>query len=416
MTSYLRYKQQIRTVQDADDAEIESWITVRGNHIPIRKGQSKEEAVKSFVESKGGNSSETGSSVPEDYKKSVAHYTPEKHAEAANFYGEKMASVQKKANNENDPNVDIHRKHFEEYQTLSNWHAEQAKKANEFVNGTLIDKRNLPAGTKWSPTDIYGNGTGNKKEEKSKYNIQHGAKISDIESMINAHADKKAYKSWKEEEEYVAEKLKEEGIYAYGNQIKEAMKNVYGDVYTQERKEESSKKDTSSIIKQSKVEMTNGLKHITHTTPDGYKFSVWESSNDPGWKTNNLPADYFKTESEATEAATKQFKKDLEYYNSEKANKKGKQLFEEKYGTKKTESKESKQPADIMDWKFEDVMKLPVSDPRVHKYIAKNNWLKTSTVATIAEAFGNTEDLYMEIDRMSNAKGYGWDKIKWGKK
>ena len=162
--------------------------------------------------------------------------------------------------------------------------------------------------------------------------------------------------------------------------------------------------------------MTNGLKHITHTTPDGYKFSVWESSNDPGWKTNNLPADYFKTESEATEAATKQFKKDLEYYNSEKANKKGKQLFEEKYGTKKTESKESKQPADIMDWKFEDVMKLPVSDPRVHKYIAKNNWLKTSTVATIAEAFGNTEDLYMEIDRMSNAKGYGWDKIKWGKK
>lgn len=51
MTSYLRYKKELSVVQDADD--IESWITVRGNHIPIRKGQSKEDAVKSFLESKG---------------------------------------------------------------------------------------------------------------------------------------------------------------------------------------------------------------------------------------------------------------------------------------------------------------------------------------------------------------------------
>jgi len=42
-------------VLDADDTEIESWITVRGNHIPIKKGQSKEDAVKSFIASKGGN-------------------------------------------------------------------------------------------------------------------------------------------------------------------------------------------------------------------------------------------------------------------------------------------------------------------------------------------------------------------------
>jgi len=55
MTSYLRYKQELRTVQDADD--IESWITVRGNHIPIKKGQSKEEAVKSFLKGKGKSSS-----------------------------------------------------------------------------------------------------------------------------------------------------------------------------------------------------------------------------------------------------------------------------------------------------------------------------------------------------------------------
>lgn len=55
MTSYLRYQKELRTVQDADD--IESWITVRGNHIPIKKGQSKEEAVKSFLKNKSDNSS-----------------------------------------------------------------------------------------------------------------------------------------------------------------------------------------------------------------------------------------------------------------------------------------------------------------------------------------------------------------------
>lgn len=148
MTSYLRYKQELRIVQDADD--IESWITVRGNHIPIKKGQSKEEAVKSFLEHQAG-------------------------------------------------------------------------------------KNDLPQGTKWSPTNKKGEGTGNKTEpKKEKYNIKHGASIQNIENVINAHADKKAYKSWKEEEEYVAKKLKEEGIYAYGGQIKEAMKNVYGEAYPHE--------------------------------------------------------------------------------------------------------------------------------------------------------------------------------------
>lgn len=54
MPSYLSYMRQM-AVLDADDNEIESWITVRGNHIPIKKGQSKEDAVKSFIASKGGN-------------------------------------------------------------------------------------------------------------------------------------------------------------------------------------------------------------------------------------------------------------------------------------------------------------------------------------------------------------------------
>lgn len=53
MPSYTQYKRQMAVLDD--DNDIESWITVHGNHIPIKKGQSKEDAVKSFIESKGGN-------------------------------------------------------------------------------------------------------------------------------------------------------------------------------------------------------------------------------------------------------------------------------------------------------------------------------------------------------------------------
>lgn len=57
MPSYSQYKRQL-AVLDADDSDIEAWITVKGNHIPIKKGQSKEEAVKSFVERKRGVANE----------------------------------------------------------------------------------------------------------------------------------------------------------------------------------------------------------------------------------------------------------------------------------------------------------------------------------------------------------------------
>ena len=42
---------EIEMVEDKEDLQ---WITVNGNHIPIKEGQSKEEAVKSFIESKEG--------------------------------------------------------------------------------------------------------------------------------------------------------------------------------------------------------------------------------------------------------------------------------------------------------------------------------------------------------------------------
>lgn len=53
MPSYNSYKRQMSVLDNDDD--IVSWITVKGNHIPIRKGQSKEDAVKSFLEKKGDN-------------------------------------------------------------------------------------------------------------------------------------------------------------------------------------------------------------------------------------------------------------------------------------------------------------------------------------------------------------------------
>ena len=51
MPSYTQYMRQM-AVMDASDDDIESWITVKGNHIPIKKGQSKEDAVKEFISKK----------------------------------------------------------------------------------------------------------------------------------------------------------------------------------------------------------------------------------------------------------------------------------------------------------------------------------------------------------------------------
>ena len=64
MPNYVQYKKMMAVLDE--DSDIESWITVNGNHIPIRKGQSKEEAVKSFVEKKQGKS---GSG---EYKKQIS--------------------------------------------------------------------------------------------------------------------------------------------------------------------------------------------------------------------------------------------------------------------------------------------------------------------------------------------------------
>lgn len=74
MPSYMSYLHQM-AVLDKDD-DIEAWITVRGNHIPIKKGQSKEDAVKEFIKSKGGNAekgSNTKSELSVIYHKEKGH-------------------------------------------------------------------------------------------------------------------------------------------------------------------------------------------------------------------------------------------------------------------------------------------------------------------------------------------------------
>lgn len=62
MPSYLSYLNQMAVVDADDDIQ---WITVRGNHIPIKKGENKEDAIKSFFESKGKESKETTQKSPE---------------------------------------------------------------------------------------------------------------------------------------------------------------------------------------------------------------------------------------------------------------------------------------------------------------------------------------------------------------
>lgn len=170
MVSYLRYKQELRTVQDADD--IESWITVRGNHIPIKKGQSKEDAVKSFIEGKKKNLVENHNSLVEamnleekgyfnkDPKKrdsitqsAIEMGKEEKNLEELMEFGIKEAN-NAKTESKYSPEFEVVRKNalangnvyggkytqkskaeaYKEYKNDTS-SKENMKKANEFVNG-----------------------------------------------------------------------------------------------------------------------------------------------------------------------------------------------------------------------------------------------------------------------------------------
>ena len=100
MISYLWYKKQMK-VMDADDTE--TWITVKGNHIPVKKGQSKSEAVKEFISKKSDKEMSKRENEPkslgESLKKVVSQVEKNKQ-----LYGEykkqESAEKYKKLNSE----------------------------------------------------------------------------------------------------------------------------------------------------------------------------------------------------------------------------------------------------------------------------------------------------------------------------
>lgn len=68
MPSYSSYVRQMSVLDNDDDI---TWITVKGNHIPIKKGQSKGQALREFFESKkSGGKKTTTKSTSKNLKRS----------------------------------------------------------------------------------------------------------------------------------------------------------------------------------------------------------------------------------------------------------------------------------------------------------------------------------------------------------
>ena len=134
MPSYTQYKRQM-AVLDADDTEIESWITVRGNHIPIMKGQSKGDAVKSFIEKKSGSGG-AKSSTKKEYDPEFE--TVRKNALAnGKLYGGKYTQRSKQAA-------------YKEYKNDTS-SEENQRAANKWVNSELVAKQSKPSDSMGRP-------------------------------------------------------------------------------------------------------------------------------------------------------------------------------------------------------------------------------------------------------------------------
>lgn len=400
MTNFLSYKRHI-AVLDADDSEIESWITVRGNHIPIMKGQSKEDAVKSFIEKKGG-----------EYKKES--------------YGKHYVKTGAKGDEKYvDPRTDtLHR----EKSKVGFFGSE--KEAKEYAHklnhtdpyaGTPFAVKNYER--KQFPYEIES------EEKESKYDPEFESVRKNALANSNVYGGRYTQKS-------KAEAYKE---YKKDTASKENLKKA--NEFVNGKPESSKQKNSISGMKEG-----NGEIEFTRTTYGMKDFNIKADKNGltingKQFKVEYDPAYHWKARKDGNTIKTSA-KSPVELAkrlaDTDDANI-GNLFLESLMSDKTTESKKApdvktsgsgsekpKQPKDIMEWSFNDVMQLPVSDPRVHKYIAKNNGLSINTVSTMAEGFGSTEDLYFEIDRISDRKGYGWDKIKskatdswhrlWGKK
>ena len=99
ISSYL-----LKHAKNAADEDIE-WITVKGNHIPIKPGQTKEEAVKDWLEQKHDKNTEiktpaeppTDGVIKDTVKKLYKRYKESncESIEPAYQYPEKIAGVKR---------------------------------------------------------------------------------------------------------------------------------------------------------------------------------------------------------------------------------------------------------------------------------------------------------------------------------
>lgn len=365
MPSYTQYKRQM-AVLDADDSEIESWITVRGNHIPIMKGQSKGDAVKSFIEKKKHNLVENHNALIEATKLEEKGYfgkaTPS-HSKAITKSAFKMGDEEKNLEElmqfgEKEANTAPTRKHYDpDFETVR-----KNAKANHYLYGGKYTQRSKQAAYKeW------------KHDTSSEENLRAANKWVNSELV--------AKKEYNPDYETLKKELADVGGEGNLGLLGAAEKERRGLTQEYNRLFEESKRLKSAI--KSEVDLV---------------------------KRNEL-----KTQ-------LKEIENKMENNNSESRNITEKAVSVWNEGKKK-ESKPSdsskggstSQPKDIHDWKFEDVMKLKSSDPRVHKYIAENFGVSKATVAILGEVLP-TEDLYFKVHDLTNMYGEGWDRTSGGKR
>jgi hypothetical protein len=255
MPSYTQYKRQVAVV-DANEADIESWITVKGNHIPIMKGQSKEDAVKSFLENKGGNSikRESAKQRNENFEKAKSSLPKEK----VESYLDKIGGINKKydrlyseasTKQEKEKILKEWSKNGNEVVKEMTNKAKESQKAREKYGIKEVIKPDIE---KKGSVSIVSKGSG-----KGKYKIGETVKQGKILAIQKANLSDTPYyqieKPDGKKEWLIEEEVKPETKYDPEFEVvrKNALANssLYGGRYTQKSKAEAYKaykNDTSS--------------------------------------------------------------------------------------------------------------------------------------------------------------------------
>lgn len=118
MPSYTQYK-QVMFAFDNDD-NIERWITVNGNHIPIHEGESAYGAIQNWINNKKGNIEGKG------YAETVKHYNSSQHALAAKEYESLAKNAYKRYEKSGYEDINEYERH-EGYIRRYDFHKEQEK-------------------------------------------------------------------------------------------------------------------------------------------------------------------------------------------------------------------------------------------------------------------------------------------------